>query len=225
MPPRYRRVDLASHRADQSTRRLAQELRTARLAAGLGLRDVATAAGLSASQLSRIERARSPTVPLRTLTTLFTVLGLRLSVRPYPEGEPIRDVAHARLLSRFKSRLSASISLRTEVPLQRGAPSPGGGRRDLRAWDGELLASGKTCKLEAETVLHDLQATDRRIALKMADDRVERVILLVASTSQNRQVLREFGELLRTRYPLTTRGVMAGLRDGDLPIASGIVVL
>ena len=161
---------------------------------------------------------------LRTLTVLFAVLGMRLSARPYPDGPPIRDAAHARLLERFRARLAPTIRLRTEVPLARDSD----GReweRDLRAWDGELLERRHSCKLEAETVLHDLQATDRRIALKMEDDRVDRVILLVAATKRNRRVLREFRELVGARYPLDTRRVMAGLRDGRLPARSGIVVL
>ena len=68
-------------------------------------------------------------------------------------------------------------------------------------------------------------ATDRRIALKMTDDDVDRVILLVADTRRNRRVLREFRELLRERYPLETREILTALQEGRLPSKSGIAVL
>jgi transcriptional regulator with XRE-family HTH domain len=217
MPSRYRRRDLGAHRADLTLRGLAEELRTARLASGLSLRHVAKAAGMSASQLGRLEHAQSPRVSVRTLSIVFAVLGMRLRARPYPEGPPIRDAAHARLLGRFRAHLPASVRLRTEVPLLLD--------HDLRAWDGELEVSDETCKLEAETALRDLQATERRIALKMADDGVSVVVLLVADTRGNRRVLQEFAGLVAERFPLGTREVLGRLRSGRLPERSGVVVL
>ncbi len=217
MPSRYRRRDEGMHQAETVLRKLAYEMRTARMAAGLSIRDVARATGVSRAQLGRVERAQAPGVPLRTLTVVFAVLGMRLSARPYPEGTPLRDAAQVRLLTRFQVRLPGMVRLRTEVPLRLD--------RDLRAWDGELSVGADTCKLEAETALYDLQATDRRIALKMADDGVERLILLVADTRRNRRVLREFRGLLAARYPLTTREILGELRAGRLPLRSGVVVL
>lgn len=103
------------------------------------------------------------------------------------------------------------------------------GDGERRAWDGELAVGREigreTCKLEAETVLHDLQALDRRIARKMADDHVDRVVLLVADTRRNRRVLREHHALVSERYPLSTREVMASLSGGRLPRASGYAML
>jgi transcriptional regulator with XRE-family HTH domain len=217
MPSRYRRRDRGAYQADQLNRRLAEELRNARLSAGLSLRSVAAAAGISPAQLHRMEYARNRAVSLRTLSIVFAVVGMRLSARPYPEGPPLRDAAHARLLSRLTTQLPPTIRMRTEVPL-----GPSG---DLRAWDAELCTGSDTCKLEAETVLQDLQATDRRLALKMRDGSVDRLILLVADTRRNRRVLREFRELITLRYPLGTRSVMRLLRSGRLPDQSGVVVL
>ena len=199
------------------TRRLAEEIRTARLSAGLSQQALAHAAGLSASQVRRIEQDRVPGVSVRTLALLFAVLGMRLSARPYPDGPPLRDAAHARLLSRFQARLPSPVRMRTEVPLWIDG--------DRRAWDAELATLDDTCKLEAETVLHDLQATDRKVALKMADSGTDRVILLVADTRRNRHVLAEFRPLLRSRYPLETRALMQHLRAGRLPPLSGVAVL
>jgi transcriptional regulator with XRE-family HTH domain len=217
MPSRYRRRDRGAHHADQLNRRLAEELRNARLSAGLSLRAVAAAAGISPAQLHRMECARNRTVSVRSLSIVFAVVGMRLSARPYPEGPPLRDAAHARLLARFASHLPPAIRMRAEVPL-----GPSG---DLRAWDAELCAGSDTCKLEAETALQDLQATDRRLALKMRDGGVDRLVLLVADTRRNRRVLREFRGLIMARYPLDTRSVMRSLRRGHLPGQSGVVVL
>ena len=74
-------------------------------------------------------------------------------------------------------------------------------------------------------MLHDLQALDRRLARKMKDDEVDRVVLLVADTRRNRRVLREFQPLIRERYPLSTCQVVGSLSDGNLPSASGCAVL
>jgi transcriptional regulator with XRE-family HTH domain len=216
MPTTIRRRDAGIHHAEATTSRLAQELRIARAASGLSLRALADASGMSRSHLNRIERGRAPAASLQTLCVVFAILGMRLSVRPYPEGVPLRDAAHARLLARFRAELPPSITFRTEVPLRID--------RDLRAWDGELTAADGTCKLEAETSLVDLQATERRIALKMADDHVERVILLVADTRRNRRVLREFRESLAARFPLGTRELLHELRAGRLPKQSGIIL-
>jgi transcriptional regulator with XRE-family HTH domain len=216
MTTRYRRRDRGARYADVTLQRIGDELRIARAAAGLSLRDVEAASGVSRTHVARLELAQAPMASVRTLSIVFSVLGMRLSARPYPEGPPIRDAAHARLLARFRAELPATIRLRTEVPLRFV--------QDLRAWDGEILASDGICKLEAETGLQDLQATERRIALKMADDDVDRVILLVADTRRNRRVLREFRDLVVERFPLGTRAVLRRLRAGRIPEQSGIVL-
>jgi transcriptional regulator with XRE-family HTH domain len=207
---------------------LATELRDARREAGLSQASVGRVAGISAGHVARLERGEVKGASVMLFARLFAVLGRRLSVRTYPEGVPLRDIAQLRLIARFRATLPPSVQLHTEVPLRR----PG----DLRAWDGELRitnddggrgAGGSrdhVCKLEAETVLYDLQSQERRIALKMADDGVDRVILLVADTHRNRRVLREFREHLRARFPLETAAVMRELRAGRLPTQSGIVI-
>jgi transcriptional regulator with XRE-family HTH domain len=217
MPSTQRRRDRGVHQGSHLLRSLGVELRTARLAAGVSQQELGRVVGVSGTHVARLERAEVPGASVRLLATIFAVLGMRLSARPYPEGPPIRDVAHARLLARFRVRLPPTVRMRTEVPLRMA--------RDLRAWDGELEAVNGTCKLEAETALHDLQATERRIALKMADDGVDRVILLVADTRRNRRVLREFEGHIRARFPTSMRSVMRELRAGRLPERSGIVVL
>lgn len=193
MPPTQRRSVRGRIHGRRLLAKLGEELRTARFVAGLSQAEVGRAVGVSGSTVSRVERALLPEVSLVLLATLFAVLGQNLSARPYPDGPPIRDVAHARLIARFRARLPGMIALRTEVPIR---------IKDLRAWDGELRLGADSVRLEAETVLHDIQALDRRVALKMADDGADTVLLIVADTKRNRRILREFRELLRGRYPL-----------------------
>ena len=71
----------------------------------------------------------------------------------------------------------------------------------------------------------DLQALERRHALKVRDGGVDLLLLVVADTIRNRSVLRMHREQLRALLPLDSRDVLASLRAGQLPRESGIVVL
>lgn len=172
---------------------------------------------MSRSKVSRLERDRAPDASVRTLVLLFALLGHTLAVRAFPQGSPVRDAGHIRLLKRLLALLPASIRVRLEVPLRRIG--------DLRAWDAELRGDDRACMVEAETVLADLQALDRRIALKMKDDDVTVVILLVADTRRNREALRAGEDLLGSRFPLATKEVLRELRAGRVPERSGIALL
>lgn len=217
MTARSRRVDQGTRAATAIHHALAGEVRSLRLMGGLSQTTLADAVGISHAELSRIERECAPSTPIVRYARLLAVLGARLSVRVYPAGTPLRDEAHARLLARLRARMAPSIRMRTEVPL--GIPG------DMRAWDARLETGGDWMPVEAETALTDLQALDRRIALKMEDGRVGRVLLLVADTHRNLEVLRAYGQGLTTRYPVTPREALTGLAEGRLPRASCIVVL
>lgn len=213
---KQRRVDRGTLQARHLLRALGNELRAARQAAGLSQEVLGRAVGISGAHVARLERSAVPGASVALFSRLFAVLGMRLSARPFPDGPPLRDVAHVRLLTRLHSQLPVGTAFRTEVPLRAS---------DLRAWDAEIENAAGICRVEAETVLADVQAMERRIALKMADDHVGVVILLVADTRRNRLALVESRELLRARFPLDTRAVMGSLRRGRMPRASGIVRL
>lgn len=193
------------------------EIRMIRRGAGISVRASATAVGMSESMFSRIERGRLPTVTVVQLATACAAVGLRFSRRPYPDSEPIRDAGHTRLLARLKAHLPPGAPWRTEVPM----PIPG----DLRAWDAVCTLTRVRIAIEAEMRLTDLQALDRKIALKRRDGGVELVVLLVADTAGNRGLLAQHREALRSSVPLDTRAMLAALRAGMPPPASGIVVI
>lgn len=184
---------------------------------GLSQTAVATATGISRSQVSRIERAGVPRLSLLLAARLLAVVGLELSVRAYPAGQPIRDKAQLALLGRFRASLPPSIAQRFEVPL----PKAG----DLRAWDLVLLIGSSQFAVEAETRPHDVQALQRRVALKRRDDPgVAGVVLLLADTRHNRALVRECGPALRVDFPLPGPEMMRALAEGRSPGGSGIVL-
>ena len=113
-------VGRRSHRGAALARELvaevAREIRLARSASGLSQRTVATAAGMSQSQVGRIERGQVRHPTLDQLCRVAAAVGLKLSIKAFPDGDPIRDIAHARLLERFHRQLGPGIGWRTEVP-------------------------------------------------------------------------------------------------------------
>jgi transcriptional regulator with XRE-family HTH domain len=216
VPTRERPVDRADAEARRLVRVAGSEIRAARRAAGLGLRAAGAAAGISHSCFGRIERGQTPTVSIDRLCRAASAVGLQLSLRMYPGGDAVRDSAHARLLGALRNRLPPSAAWATEVPL----PIPG----DLRALDARVSLD-RAVGIEAETHLTDLQALQRRLALKKRDSHLERLVLLVADTKHNREVLATHREALRTAFPLDTRGMLVYLGRGMAPPADGIVIL
>ncbi len=185
--------------------------------AGLTQAEVASVVGISRSQISRIERGRLPSVSYVTLALIGAVVGLDLPLREYPGSEPVRDVAQLALLSRFTSAVHPSVRSADEVPLR----VPG----DRRAWDRVLTGRGWSIPVEAETRLRDVQALQRRVALKMRDDGVDRMILLVANTRHNRGVLRLSADGFAGAFPMPGREAIAALRSGRCSSASAIILL
>jgi transcriptional regulator with XRE-family HTH domain len=193
------------------------EARAARLGAGLGQDDVAAALGISRSQYSRMERGLSPDVSIDRAARLFAVLGQELSVRTFPAGDPIRDVAHAALLERLHARCHRSFRWSTEVPL----PIPG----DLRAWDATAVCPSCRIGIEAETRVRDIQALDRRLALKERDGGMDRMVLLVLDSRSNREALRAHGEILGGRLPVQSVRALELHAAGVDPGGNAIILL
>ena len=197
---------------------LATELREARLAAGVSQAMVARAAGISASRLSRLERAELRDVQLAPLCRAARALGLAPSLRLFPAGSPVRDAAQLSVLDRLAAVLPATLRLQREVALPIGA--------DLRAWDAAIEGDTETAFVEAESHLRDVQAFQRRVALKVRDDPRARIVLLVATRSRHhRQVIDEHREALRPLFPLDGAAVLRFLRAGRIPPLGGIVLL
>jgi hypothetical protein len=96
---------------------------------------------------------------------------------------------------------------------------------DQRAWDATISKGRATCAVEAETNLRDIQAIERRIALKKRDAGLDVVILLVRDTRWNRHAVQTWNDLLRTSFPGDRRGGLSRLRAGELSEQSAVIFL
>lgn len=212
-----RRIDRGSDRARAILVEVGHGIRLARRTHGLSQSMLGRSAGLSAAQISRIERGLVPSVPMAHLARLAALVGLELSARLHPDGEPLRDAAQVALLGRLRSHLDQRLGWHTEVPLNATG--------DRRAWDAVIVGRGFRIGVEAETRLLDAQATDRRVALKVRDSEVSRTLLLLADTRSNRRTVREFEQALRVNHPVDSRAVLAALAEARDPGGDGLVLL
>jgi hypothetical protein len=203
--------------ADDAAAEIGRQIRIARRNAALSLRVAAGVVGLDYSTFGRIERHELGNVSMRQLALACTAVGLEISVRAYPGGDPARDAAQLKVLGRFRSRLPPAAPWATEVPM----PIPG----DLRALDGWTRLLGVTIGVEAETRPRDLQAVVRKALLKKRDAGLDRMILLLAESRANREMLALHREDLRAVFPLDTRSILAAISKGEPPAGDGIVVL
>jgi hypothetical protein len=156
-------------------------------------------------------------VDVLQLARMLAVVGLELSARAYPAGQPIRDAGHLALIQRLRTRLHASVRLRTEVPF------PGAG--DLRAWDAVILGREWSLPVEAETRPTDVQALIRRLAIKARDGAAEHVMLLLLDSRHNRDLFRAHRSALVERFPVPGPRAMELLGVGVNPGGSAIVLL
>jgi transcriptional regulator with XRE-family HTH domain len=195
---------------------LAEDLRRHRVAAGLSLRFAARAVGFDHAKLWRFERGMAKALTLEELAAVGAIVGLDVRLRAFAAGDPIRDAGQQRLLARLRQLLPSGLTWRTEVPL----PIEG----DLRAWDAMIGAPTWSLGIDAETVVTDVQAIDRRFQLKAADSGLDLVLLLVADTSRNRRAVKAapaaFGTLSREARPL-----LRALRAGERPPESALSFL
>ena len=134
MATRERPIDRGTRIGRRLLREVGGEVREVRIGTGLSQDDVGDALGMSHSKVGRIERAALEAVSLMDLARLSAVLGMDLSVRVFPAGDPLRDAAQLALLERLRRRLDPSLNWRTEVPM----PIPG----DRRAWDAVVRGRG-----------------------------------------------------------------------------------
>jgi transcriptional regulator with XRE-family HTH domain len=218
MATRQRLGDQGAEDARRLVQRSGREIREARLLLGLSQEFVARAAGMSASQLGRLERGeiRRPTV--EQVCRAARAVGLESSLAHHPSGVRIRDKGQLALLADLEVVLAPPQRLRREVPL----PIAG----DRRAWDGAIDDGSGFAFVEGEARIGDAQAMSRRIELKLRDDPRGRVVIVVVRRSaHNRSVLAAHREALRIQLPLDGAAILRALRAGRLPGASGILAL
>ncbi|HEV7809858.1 MAG TPA: helix-turn-helix transcriptional regulator [Candidatus Limnocylindrales bacterium] len=216
MATRERPADRGRRRAEESLRKLGQELRVARAGAGLSSRAVANVTETSHQQILGFERGRLLHPPLEDVAAWCATVGLDLVIRAFPGGDAIRDAGQQRLLERLRARLHPGLAFRTEVALP--------GDLDRRAWDVVITGSGWQMPVEAETVLNDVQALDRRLNRKARDAGVRAVLLVVADTRGNRRAILSAPAGLAS-FRRDSRRVLRALASGTDPGDSAILLL
>ena len=201
--------------ADEDDIRVRADIARARRGAGLSHAELGRACGMSRTMVARSEQGLRRST-LRELACLGAAAGLDVRLRAYPAGDAIRDAGQQRLLERLRVRLHPSLRFPTEVVL----PIDG----DLRAWDAVIRGANWRIAVEAETVLDDLQAVERKLALKQRDGGIDHVILLVADTPRNRRALAAAPGAFAT-FSRDSRAMLRALGEGRDPGCSGIVIL
>jgi transcriptional regulator with XRE-family HTH domain len=187
-----------------------------RLRSGLSQADLGRLVGTSRAWTSRLERHKLRDVSLRTAVRLTAILGGDLSVKVHPGPPAVRDSGHLPLLERFERRVPPLWRVTHESPMLISG--------DQRAWD-RRLDGVVSIGIEAETRPMDLQALERAMQLKLRDSNVDRMILLIADTRRNRELLRTAIAHLRPTLPLATAETLRALAAGRDPGANGLVVL
>jgi transcriptional regulator with XRE-family HTH domain len=216
MATRERPADRGRRRAIDALERLGREHRQARIGAGLSLRAVGDSSGTSHQRVLRFERGTIRRPSIEDVGAWCEIVGLELAIRAYPAGDPLRDAGQLRLLERLRRRLHPSLGWRTEVPLAVEG--------DRRAWDAVITGPGWQVAVEAETVLRDVQALERRLNVKRRDGRAEGVLLVIADTAANRVGL----ATASTSFPgfdRRARRVLAALDAGRDPGSDALLLL
>ena len=95
---------------------------------------------------------------------------------------------------------------------------------DLRAWDAMIRGVDWRRPAEAETVVDDIQALERRLALKVRDDDVDGVILVIADTRRNRLALAAAPGSF-SAFDRNARRVLSALAIGRDPGGSSLILL
>jgi transcriptional regulator with XRE-family HTH domain len=209
-------IDRATRRMERDIRRALEDIAEGRRIAGLSLRAVEVATGVSKSAIDRLEGYRGTTIDLAAMARIAAATGYDLRLQLYPAGDPIRDAGSQRLLGRFRALLHPSLDWRTEATLAIDG--------DVRAWDAEIRGRTWRCHVEAETVIVDVQELERRLERKRRDGGGGHLIVVVADTRRNRRALAAapaaFGGFSRD-----ARAVLRALRRGEDPGCDAILMV
>ena len=219
MATRERPGDLGAADARDTAVKFGKEIRASRRRLGLSLSATGRHAGISGSQLGRIERGTLQHPTCRAAVPRGRAVGLKPAFELYPDADPVRDRGQLASLERLEKVLAPPLRLRREVPI----PIAG----DLRAWDGRTSDGERTGVVRGRgSARRHAGARARRIARKQRDDpRAGVVILVVNRTAHNRRVLAAHREALRDQFPLDGGRSSARSADGRVPPASGILML
>ena len=210
------RIDRETKRRAGAVRRaLGTEIRTLREDAGVTQASVAREAGISASELSRIE-AGIVAAALETLVRISIALGGDLLVRLIPgAGVPIRDRYQAPMIEGLLRIVHRRWKRFLEVPVHR----PVRGVVDLVLHDPDegvgvaAEAQSQIRRVEQQLRWHNLKS-DGLVSgseLPLGQAHISRLLLL-RDTPANGRLVDEFAETFAAQYPADAAAAIAALR-------------
>src|SRR6476659_2945960 len=112
MPVPIDRYALARTYAKRIRATAGQDIRSARISGGLSQCVAGAAVRMSHSQFGRIERGVIEELTVEQLARAAAAVGLELSVKLYPGGDPVRDRGQLAVLARVKTLLPAACRWR-----------------------------------------------------------------------------------------------------------------
>jgi transcriptional regulator with XRE-family HTH domain len=211
--------------------RFGRGIRALRFRRGWRQDDLAGVAGVSRSQVGRIERGESAKLPAEALERVAIALGARADLRLLRQGEGLDrllDQAHAGLVDWVVRRLTAlGWDVAVEVSFARNGER---GSIDLLAFHPVRRA---LLVIEVKSVTPDMQAMlgglDRKARLGPAIARergwdpvtVARVLVL-GDTRTNRRRLEAHAATVRAALPARTREVARWVADRVGPAPAGV---
>lgn len=208
--------------------RIGRLLRAIRRRRGWRQRDLATAAGISQSAVSRLEAGRLAGISVGSLRRTAAALGADARIEIVWRGglgDRLLDERHATLGLVVTERLRAlGWSAIPEVTFQHL-----GERGSIDLLGVHQLARA-VCVIELKSVVQSYEETQRRLDVKarlarrIAEQRlgwrprVVGVVLAVADTSTNRRRLASIGSLVRGGLPADSRQVRRWLANPAAPL-------
>ncbi len=196
------------------------ELRAARMTAGLSQSELAYLARVSQSAFSRMEGGELSDVGVVRLSENASLLGLDLVLSLHVSGDGVRDRAQLKIGARLEAMLSSKWRTMDETLL----PTRG----DMRAWDKTLrLLDSRPRHLvgvDIESRVRDVQALVRRTRLRERDGQVDAILIVLADTGHNRTFIDELRVALGQDYRTQQSDIVRALHSG-LPLPGSGVIL
>jgi transcriptional regulator with XRE-family HTH domain len=210
-------------RAHGVAKRLGIGLREARLAVGLTQARLGDRAGVSQSQVARLEGGRGWNASIETWAACAAATGTQLAafLERAPGADLPRDMEHLRrqnLVVR-ESRPGGWMPL-PEALLPDGTPHPRSidvhltreRRREIavvEVWD--LI-------LDGGAAMRGLEGKVQTLRQRMGPAWNVQGLLLVRGTRRNRALVRELAPLFAARYPASSDAWLGALRNPDVPL-------